>query len=148
MTVKVINSTGVEVCDIYDIRLKGTKYWVFNASGNAMAQFDMAAGSYVTGEEGANTSLYIHTNMSGDGGIAAGTEKNFYCWFVPCPYTEDHIITLAAMNQSYTMIGTAGSSGVKKQIDFQPGKNYRVAVEIITSTDPAYKYTLNFVPWE
>ncbi|MGP1477741.1 MAG: hypothetical protein ACTTJK_09840, partial [Phocaeicola sp.] len=66
----------------------------------------------------------------------------------PAPYTEGNAIALEAENSSRNVIGTAGPSGSKNQIDFQPGKNYRVAVDIITSTDPEYKYALNFVPWE
>ncbi|MGP1436733.1 MAG: hypothetical protein ACTTKN_08920 [Phocaeicola sp.] len=148
MTVKVKNSTGVEVMDIFSIRLKGTKYWVFNHAWIGTAQFNMATGSYVTGEELKNIALEIRTNMTRYGGIAAGETKNYYTWFVPAPYTEGNAIALEAENSSRNVIGTAGPSGSKNQIDFQPGKNYRVAVDIITSTDPEYKYALNFVPWE
>ncbi|MCE2615586.1 hypothetical protein [Phocaeicola oris] len=144
MTVKVKNSTGVEVNDIFRIRLKGTKYWVWNYAGNGMAQFNMAIGSYVTGEEMKNIALEISTNMTWYGGIAAGAEKTYYTWFVPGAYTEGNAIALEAIDSSWNDIGTTGPSGSKNQIDFQPGNNYRVAIEI-TGTSPNYK--LNFVPW-
>ena len=90
-----------------------------------------------------NSVLIIHTEM-GYNSIAAGKTKTFYMWFVPGLYTEGHVITLKALNYSAT-VGSAGSFGSKKQKDFQPGKNYRVAIDI-TGTSPNYK--LNFVPWE
>lgn len=145
MTVKVTNNTGAEVNNIHHFSIYGTQNWTFNNSGTGKAHFDMTTGSYVAGEERANLSLRIYTNMSGYPvmRIPAGETKTYYTWFVPGAYNVSHDLKMRAKNQSFDITGD--SNNTKTQYNFQPGHNYIVSVNIVSGTgttgDP---YVLHF----
>ena len=133
MTLKIKNIGSAATTGMYELGFKSTTntHWVRNSSGNAMAQFDMASGNYVTGQERLNDILSLKT-----GNFNAGEEKTRYVWFVPGAYTPGNPLQLIARNATFSIIGSSGSN-TKDAGNFVPGKNYVVYVTI-AGTSPNY----------
>ncbi|WP_436416344.1 fimbrillin family protein [Petrimonas sp.] len=146
MTLYLKNIGSAAITDLHSIILQANSstLWMYNRlNGGGGAQFDMATGNFVSGQEQLS---YTITFFPSSPSINANEIIKYYAWFVPKSDVPSIPLTLMALKSPGA--GTGDIIALTNKVinrELIVGKNYVLFATINTSvTDPPRPYHLNF----
>ncbi|MEA5043616.1 MAG: hypothetical protein VB075_03415 [Petrimonas sp.] len=146
MTLHLKNVGATEIDDLHSLALQSnpTQNWIINRlEGGGGAQFDMATGNYVDGNEKFS---YTLTFFLPSPTLASGSVGTYYLWFVPKTDISTFNLLLVSLESPGNII--TGVTNVSKNItkSLERGKNYILfaSIEKDEAATPPRKYKVNF----